>query len=77
MADGIFRNINTVEHIDFDNPWWGAEWIKELSIGDRLYLATGDIARSMWDCMFVFYFNKQIVQDNSLPDLYELVKSKQ
>jgi hypothetical protein len=27
--------------------------------------------------MFVFYFNKQLAQDNELPNLYELVKNKQ
>jgi hypothetical protein len=77
VPQGIFMDINTVEHINFSQPWWGADWIEELSIGSRLYLVTGDIALSMWDCMFVFYFNKQLAQDNELPDLYELVKSSQ
>ena len=77
IPQGIFMDINTVGHLDFAKPWWGEDWITELSIGDKLYLVTGDIALSMWDCMFVFYFNKQLVQDNDLPDLYETVKSGQ
>jgi len=77
VPQGIFMDINTVGHIDFTKPWWGEDWVKELSIGNKLYLVTGDIALSMWDCMFVFYFNKQLVQDNDLPDFYDLVKNNQ
>ena len=77
VPEGIFLDINTVGHIDFEKPWWGANWINELSIGNKLYLTTGDIALSMWDCMFVFYFNKQIAQEGDLPNFYELVKTKQ
>lgn len=76
ITQGIFLDINTVDYLDFSKPWWGEELIKELSIGDKLYLVTGDIALSMWDSIFVFYFNKQLAQDNSLPNLYELVKNK-
>jgi hypothetical protein len=77
IPENIFLNINTVKNLDFARPWWGEELIKELSVGNRLYLVTGDVALSMWDCIFVFYFNKQLTQDNSLPDLYDLVKNKQ
>ena len=75
VPQGIFMNINTLPHVDFSRPWWGEDWIKELSVGDKLYLVTGDVALSMWDCMFVFYFSKQLAQDNDLPNFYELVKN--
>ncbi|MCL1859048.1 MAG: extracellular solute-binding protein [Oscillospiraceae bacterium] len=77
IPDNIFMNISKIGNLDFNKPWWGEDLIHEFSIGDRLYLVTGDVALSMWDCIFVFYFNKQLVQDNSLPDLYELVKNRQ
>jgi len=77
IPENIFLNINKIENLDFKKPWWGEDLINELSIGNKLYLVTGDVALSMWDCIFVFYFNKQIIQDNNLPDLYELVKTKQ
>ena len=78
VPQGIFMDINAPgSSLDFDKPWWGQDWIKELSIGDTLYLVTGDVALSMWDCMFVFFFNKKLTQDNDLPDLYEIVKNKE
>lgn len=75
IPENIFMNINKAGNLNFSKPWWGDDLIKELSVGDKLYLVTGDVALSMWDCIFVFYFNKQLVQDNSLPDLYGLVKT--
>ena len=75
VPEVMFININNVPNIDFNQPWWSNDALKELSIGDKLYLVTGDIALSMWDSMFVFYFNKQMAQNNSLPDLYNLVKN--
>ncbi|MCL2099802.1 MAG: extracellular solute-binding protein [Oscillospiraceae bacterium] len=74
VPQGIFLDINTVDYVDFTKPWWGEDWVRELSIGSRLFLVTGDVALSMWDCMFVFYFNKQLAVDHDLPDLYEAVK---
>ena len=77
IPEGIFMDMNNIEHLDFSQPWWGEDLVKELSVGNKLYLVTGDIALSMWDCIFVFFFNKQIVQDYNLSDLYETVKNKQ
>jgi len=76
VPENTFLNINTLNHLDFSKPWWGENLVEELSIGDKLYLVTGDVALSMWDCIFVFYFNKKLVQDNNMPNLYQLVKDK-
>lgn len=77
VPEGIFMDLNTVNYLDFANPWWGEDLARELAIGERLFLVTGDIALSMWDCLFVFYFSKQLAIDHGLPNLYDIVRNNQ
>jgi hypothetical protein len=51
--------------------------VHELTVGDKLHLVTGDVSLAMWDGLYVFYYNKQLVTDYNIPNLYEIVKNKQ
>ena len=42
--------------------------------GQRLFMTTGDIALTLWDNMYVFYFNKKLAEQYNLPDIYQLVR---
>lgn len=77
MAEGMLLNLYEFDYLDFTKPWWGEEIVKELSVGNKLYLVTGDIALSMWNTMNTLFFNKKITNDFKIPNLYEIVKNKQ
>ncbi len=72
--EGYLMNINDLANIDPSAPWWSEKCNESLSVGGRLYLTTGDIAITMWNNMFVYYFNKKLADEYQVPDLYQLVR---
>ncbi len=78
-TNGYLWNLNSdeVEFMDFTKPWWDTNMAEGMSIDDRLYFATGDLLTSDNDATFVILFNKQIVVDCQIPDLYALVSNNQ
>ncbi len=71
--EGLFWNIMDMDHIDTSKPWWSAEAAKSLTLFDCLYLATGDITLTMWENLYVMFYNKQMAADYGVPDLNQLV----
>lgn len=65
-------DLGEFEHIDFTKSWWNGSFTETLSIKDKLYYASGDMivpnAR-------VIVFNKQMMENSKMPDIYETVKS--
>lgn len=78
-TNGFLWNLNAdeVEYMDFTKPWWDNNMAEGMSINDRLYFATGDLLTSDNDATFVVLFNKQLVVDCKIPDLYALVENGQ
>ncbi len=68
---------DAVAYIDLSKSWWDQRLVDNMSINDRLYFASGDLLTADNDATFAILFNKQIAADNDLPDLYELVKTKE
>ena len=63
----------SVPGIDLDNVWWDQHLAAGLSVGGRLYFATGDI--SIMDNLgtWAITFNKDIIRSHNLDDPYQLV----
>ncbi len=68
-------NNNIIEYLDVTNPWWDTKMAEGMTIHDRLYFATGDLLTLDNDATFVLLFNKQIVEDNQIPNLYDMVEN--
>jgi ABC-type glycerol-3-phosphate transport system substrate-binding protein len=75
--EGYFLNILDMDEIDTNAPWWSKKCNDSITVNNRLYMTTGDIAISLWENIYVMFFNKQLAEDNKLPDLYEIVKNGQ
>ena len=71
--ENVFLNWNEVPYIDLSKPWWAADCVKELDIGGKLYFITGDLSLDWVLSMYVYYYNKQMAVEYSLPDFYRLV----
>ena len=78
-TNGFLWNLNSdeIEYMDFTKPWWDTNMAEGMSIDNRLYFATGDLLTSDNDATFVIMFNKQIVKDCNIPDLYAIVENGQ
>lgn len=72
---GYFLNLmgDNMTYLDLDMPWWSQHYIDQARIGNKLVMITGDISLTMMKLMFVTYFNKQMIIDYNLDDLYSVV----
>ncbi len=67
-------DLNTVTHIDLDAPWYDQNSVRDLSIANKLYFVTGDIAYQDQDGIWVTMFNKNLAKDYLVDDPYQLVR---
>ena len=70
--DGHLCELNTLENLDINAPWWDASANEAYSIKDKLYFATGDITIMNKANVWSILFNKQMITDYSLEDPYKL-----
>lgn len=73
--EGLYMNLYDVENLNLDNPWWDQRANADLTVGGNLYFTTGDISILDNECTMVLFFNKQLIEDNSLDSPYDLVKN--
>lgn len=71
VTSQYLADLSGLEYIDFSKSWWNNSFTDTLSIKDKLYYASGDLivpnAR-------VIVFNKQMMEDYGMPDIYEAVR---
>ena len=72
---GLLVNLKDTSGVDLSKPWWDQNLIKETSVMNKTYFATGGVSIMTNDGTWTMMFNKQMLQDLSLPSLYELVKT--
>lgn len=59
-------NLNDLEYIDFDKPWWDTNAAEQLSVGNSLYMMIGDFNLSSTCGVTFLWFNKQLLTDKRL-----------
>ena len=74
---GHLHNLNDVPYMNFEQSWWDQKALSGLSIGGKVYFATGDLLTSDNDGTFIVMFNKAIAEDNGFENIYELVNNKE
>ncbi|MCI8387834.1 MAG: hypothetical protein HFE63_05145 [Clostridiales bacterium] len=71
--EGYFMNIYDIPYINTEAPWWSEMCNDSLTVNGKLYMTTGDIALTLWDNMYVFYFNKKLADEYQIPNIYDIV----
>ncbi len=61
-------------YVDLDKPWWEERVIKGAAVAGKTYGLTGDLNLVDDSATWSVLFNKRIAKDNSLPDMYQLVR---
>lgn len=74
-VSGVLQDIQSLDNIDLTKPWWPSSLTKEATCNGKLYFCSGDISPYMIYYMYGTYFNKQLLNDYSLENPYELVNS--
>lgn len=73
MAEGLFINLNEIEHLDFAQPWWPASIQEEMTFNGSLYFMTGDICMTTISKALCMYFNKSITESRNIGNIYDTV----
>lgn len=71
---GYLRDMNTLEHVNYENPWWMGMVMETTAIAGKNAFAIGDTNLQAFTAVSAVYFNKQMVEDLSLDDIYPIVK---
>lgn len=72
--EGLIYSIEDLPYIDASKPYWSQSINKEISVNGKLYFSYGDFNLSSYDYTHVLTFNKKIVDDYDLDNLYDLVR---
>ena len=73
-TEGLLMDLNTIPYLDLEKPWWDQRANANMVIADKLFFSTGDIAILDNECTMVMFFNKDMIEQYSLENPYELVK---
>ena len=73
IPEHLMYDLYEVEHIDFEKPWWNQGLLDTTAIGNRIYFASGDISLGMIKYLHCTFFNKRLVNEYDMGDLYQTV----
>lgn len=72
-ARNLLYDLSTVNHLDFEKPWWPEMLINQCTVNDNLLFVTGDASANVLYQMYVTFFNKDLLESYKLEDPYQLV----
>ena len=72
---GMLVDLHTVPNLDLKQPWWDQRGVRDLSIGNKLFFALGDLNVMDNDATQAIVFNKKLVIDYQLESPYDLVRN--
>lgn len=73
--EGLLLPVSSLPYLDTDKPWYDKNCLSELSIKGENYMFFSDITVCNLDAIWIYLFNKKLVDDFNLDDPYELVMS--
>ncbi len=70
----LVLDLNTVNSLQLDMPWWDQAANEGLSIANKLYYTTGEISYDRYRATEAMLFNKAMLNEYNLEDPYQLVR---
>jgi len=70
---GAVVPVNRLPYLDISQPWYSQDVNSEISINGKLYFAYSDECLTMFEQTMCVLFNKKLVDDLSLDNMYNLV----
>lgn len=75
VTQGFFYDLSTIDTFDFSKPWFHQEAIDSLSYKGHIFLSADTSSTTPLESMQAVFFNKEMAEDNGIPDLYETVRN--
>lgn len=73
VADDMFYDLNALPYIDTSKEYYSGLFVKNATIGDKLYAVMGDGTLTGMKFSFATFFDKQVAKDMQIEDLYNVV----
>jgi len=70
---GYLMDLHTMPYQNFEKPYWDANAVEQLSLGNKLFVMVGDFMTTQIDETICMLFNKDLIADHNLDNPYELV----
>ena len=74
VKNNYFINLNNLDYIDFNQPWWNPSTANDLTVNDVCFLAIGDSVMSSIAYTYCVVYDKVAAENHQLEDPYEVVK---
>ncbi len=76
ISEGVFYDLNKVETISFEKPWWNQSMQSAGTIYGQLFLALGSASESSTALTSVIYMNKSLYEKYHADkkDIYQVVR---
>ena len=73
-VQGACLNLNEIDSLHLDKPWWSQDIIDSCNINGRLFVLDGDISTSSLNSAMCMLFNKRIFDELGFDYPYEAVR---
>ena len=74
LAQGnMLTDLKTIPYIDLKKPWWDQRANQQLSINNKLMFTISDLLIIDKDALFIFFFNKDVIDDYNMENPYQIV----
>ena len=75
---GLNANLNNLEYLNFDKPWWPESLVSQTTVGDNLYFCSGDISTNLLWMMEATFYNMDLIKSYAdVEDPMQLVKKNE
>lgn len=74
VVEGLLQDANTIDSLHLDSTWWDHNAIESANLGEHIYLMWGDMHLMLYECYYPTVFNKTMIENVGLDDLYPVVR---
>ena len=61
-SEGLYYNLNNFDYFDSSNVWWSQSLAKELTVNERMFMATGDLSIDYMESAHAVFFNQSLAK---------------
>ncbi|MBE6612061.1 MAG: hypothetical protein E7632_06180 [Ruminococcaceae bacterium] len=72
--EGLFYDLNDVEHIDFSKEWWNPDVNDAVAVNGRVFFTSSDFSLRDKNRAYLLVFNKDMAKQFSLGNYYDMVR---
>ncbi len=73
QTDGL-HDISKLDALQLDAPWWDEAIVRDLNMGSKRFILTGNISVLDEEMLYIIMCNKKLLKDNNMPDPYTYVR---